>query len=146
MILEMIYEVKYTVILIHQIRINNLKVFLTVLDKHTSLRNKVVRANDIPYMTKTLRKAIATRSKLENQFHKKRNQVSKKAYRKQKNFCSRLYKKERKKYYLHLDPKNITDNKNFWETMKPFFSDKSLSRRDITLIENEKNITYCYVE
>ena len=65
MILEMIYDVNYTVILIHQIRISNLKVCvcLTALDKHAPLRNKVVRANNMPYMTKALRKAIATSSK-----------------------------------------------------------------------------------
>ena len=30
----------------------------------------VVRENEGPYMTKTPRKAIATRSRLENQYHK----------------------------------------------------------------------------
>ena len=39
-----------------------------------------------------------------------------------KNFCSRLYKKERKKYYANLDIRNITDNKKFWKTVKPLFS------------------------
>ena len=61
----------------------NESVINTFLDLY-HLRNKVVRANDMPYMTKTPRKAIATTSKLENQFHNKRNEVRKKAYRKQK--------------------------------------------------------------
>ena len=33
--------------------------------------------------------------------------------RKQKNFCSRLYKKERKKFFDKLDIKLVTDNKKF---------------------------------
>ena len=70
-----------------------------------SIKEKIVRANEVPRMTKTLRKAIATRSRLENRFYKDRSDVSCKAYKKQKNFCSRLYKKERKKYYTNLDKK-----------------------------------------
>ena len=43
------------------------------------------------------------------------------AYKKQHNYGSRLYKKERKKYYEKLNVKNVTDNKEFWKTVKPFF-------------------------
>ena len=32
----------------------------------------------------------------------------------------------------------ITDKKQFWKAMKPFFSDKQNSCKKITLIENEK--------
>ena len=71
--------------------------FLEVLNAHASLKKKVVRANEVPYMTKALRKAIATRSRLENRYHKDKTGESLRNYRKQKNFCSRLYKKERKK-------------------------------------------------
>ena len=89
-------------------------------------------------MTKALRKAIATRSRLENRYHKDKMGESLRNYRKQKNFCSRLYKKERKKYYSSLDVKKVTDNKKFWKTMKPFFSDKGAGKTDITLIEGAK--------
>ena len=41
-------------------------------------------------------------------------------YRKQRNFCSKLYKKERKKYNNNLDLNDIADNKKFWKTVKPF--------------------------
>ena len=112
--------------------------FLEVLNTHAPLKKKVVRANEVPYMTKTLRKAIATRSRLENRYHKDKTGESLRNYRKQKNFCSRLYKKERKKYYSSLDVKKVTDNKKFWKTMKPFFSDKGAGKTDITLIEGGK--------
>ena len=55
--------------------------------------------------------------------------------KKTKNFCSRLYKKERKKY---LDLKKITDCKKFWKTTKPFFSDKGMNGNNIALIEGEE--------
>ena len=109
--------------------------FLEVLNLHAPLKKKIIRANEVPYMTKALRKAIATRSRLENRYHREKSDDSLRSYKKQKNFCSRLYKKERKKYYENLDITKITDNKKFWKTMKPFFSDKGAAKTDITLTE-----------
>ena len=86
-------------------------------------------------MTKALRKAIVTRSRLENRYYRDKTDVSNRAYKKQKNYCSKLYKKERKKYYANLDVNNITDNKKFWATMRPFFSDKGSGKSRITLVE-----------
>ena len=92
------------------------------------MKKKVVPANEVPYMTKALRKAIATRSRLEHRVHKTRTKESINAFKKQKNYCSKLYKKERKKFYANLDPKNVIDGKIFWTLMKPFFSGKSLQK------------------
>ena len=39
----------------------------------------------------------------------------------------------KKDYYSNLD---ITDNKTFWKTVKPFLSDKIVSTERITLIDN----------
>ena len=47
-------------------------------------------------------------------------------FRKQKIFCSRLYKKERKKFFDKLDIKLVTENKKFWATIKPFLGHKIL--------------------
>ena len=112
--------------------------FLGVIDKHAPQKKKVVRATEVPYMTKALRKAIADRSRLENRYYKSKTEESLRAYKKQKNFCSRLYKKERKKYYTNLDLRKITDSKKFWKTAKPFFSDKGVDGNNIALIEGEE--------
>ena len=112
--------------------------FLGVIDKHAPRKKKVVRATDVPYMTKTLRKAIADRSRLENRYYKSKTGESLRAYKKQKNFCSKLYKKERKKYYTNLDINKITDCKKFWKTAKPFFSDKGVDDKNIALIEGDE--------
>ena len=111
-------------------------IFLTVLNKHAPCKKKVVRANQQPYITKSLRKAIMRRSALEGKYYKHGSDDNKKAYRKQKFFCSRLYKKERKKYYSNLDIKNITDNKKFWQTVKPLFTDKGSKNQNITLVKD----------
>ena len=92
-------------------------------------------------MTKTLRKVIMRRSNLANRFLKTGTPESNIAYKKQRNYCSRLYKKGRKKFYCNLDAKNINDDKKFWDTIKPFLSDKGQSSNKITLIESEAIIT-----
>ena len=116
-------------------------IFLNCLNRHVPLKKRVIRANEVPYMTKALRKAIATRSRLENRYYRNKTANSKTAYKKQKNYVSRLYKKERKKYYTNLDTKHITDNKRFWFTMKPLFSDKGAGTSKITLVEDDKIIS-----
>ena len=60
-----------------------------------------------------MRKAIMKRSKLAIKFSNRPTDDNKKAFRKQKNFCNRLYKKERRKYYEKLDLQKITDSKKF---------------------------------
>ena len=64
--------------------------FLEVLNVHAPLKTRITRANEVPYMTKALRKAIANRSRLENRFYRDKTDVTKKAYKKQKNYCSRV--------------------------------------------------------
>ena len=57
-----------------------------------------------------------------------------KAYKKQKKYCSRLYKKERKKFFSSLNP-SFVRNKLFWKIVKPFFSNKRSLGPNIKLVE-----------
>ena len=102
--------------------VNFENVFIQTLENHAPLKKKIVRANHAPYMTKTLRKAIMRRFALENTFYKNNTIENNKAYKKHKNYCSRLYKKVIKQYYANLNHSN-TDNRKFWKTIKPFLSD-----------------------
>ena len=52
-----------------------------------------------------------------------------------------MLKKEQKKYFGNLDLANFTDNKKFWNTVKPFFSKSSGGSRKITLVENDEVIS-----
>ena len=70
--------------------------YMSVLSKHTPIKMKTIRNNQVPYMTKTLRKAIMGRSNLANKYLKTGTPESNIAYKKQRNYCSRIYKKERK--------------------------------------------------
>ena len=116
-------------------------IFLRVLNTHAPLKKKIVRANHMPYMTKTLRKAIMRRSALENKYCKSKSLKDKEVYKKQRHFCNRLYKRERRKYFNNLNLKNIVDNKIFWKTMKPFLSNKGDFHNKIILIENDEIIS-----
>ena len=91
-------------------------------------------------MSKTLRKAIMRRSALQNRFYRDRSSETEKAFKKQRNYTKRLLVKEKKKYFSNLDMKNYTDNKKFWNTVKPLFSNYGESRT-ITLIEDENIIS-----
>ena len=80
---------------------------IEVLNKHAPLRKELLRANHAPFITKTLRKAIMRRSQLETKYLKTKTQTNLKLYKKHNNFCSTLYKRERRKYYESLDMKTF---------------------------------------
>ena len=80
------------------------------------------------------------RSELESKYVKNKSEKLK-SFKKQTNICSKLYKKERKKDYESLDLNNVTDNKKFRKTVKPFLSDKATSFSQITLEENDEIIS-----
>ena len=75
-------------------------------------------------MTKELRKEIMKRSKLKNKYNKKRNYENWSLYKKQRNYCVSLLRKTKKAYFEKLNLKEIGDNKTFWKTVRPYFSDK----------------------
>ena len=78
------------------------------------------------------------RSHLEKVYYKNKSEKSFKAYKKQKNFCSRLYKKERKQFFNNPNPSFVIDNKLFWKTIKPFFSNKGNYGSQIKLVEKDE--------
>ena len=51
-----------------------------------------------------------------------------------------LFRREKKSFFNNLDTKKIVDNKCFWRTVKPFFSDKNRVKNKITLIEEKTKI------
>ena len=116
-------------------------IFTKLLNEHAPIKEKYVRANNAPFMTKSLTKAIMNRSRLKNKFIKNPDSNNRSIYNKHRNFCVNLLRKEKKKYYNNLDLKLITDNTKFWKTIKPLFSDKNNICRKITLIEKNEIIS-----
>ena len=115
--------------------------FVETLNKHAPLKEKTIRANNSPFMNKIISKAIMNRSRLKNRFLKNPNDINRYNYNKQRNYCVNLTRRVKKAYYNSLNIRNITDNKKFWTTIKPLFSEKNKSIRKITLIENDTIIS-----
>ena len=67
-----------------------------------------------------------------------KSEKSFKAYKKQKKICSRLYKKQRKRFFNNLNPSFVTDNKLFWKTIHPIFSNKGNYGLLIKLVEKDE--------
>ena len=100
------------------------RTFLWVLEKYAPTKQRKVCANEVlPYMKRAQRKAIMTRSRLQNRYHK---------------LITDERKTERKTFYSNLNLSNVTDNKRFWKNIKPFFCNKGNSKNEITLIQGEK--------
>ena len=59
------------------------------------------------------------------------------AFQKQKNFCSWLYKKEIKFFFNSLNLSFVKD-KLFWKTIKPFFSNKGNCGSNIQLVKDNE--------
>ena len=66
-------------------------------------------------MTKSLRKVIMLRSKLKNNFKKQRSDENWDNYKKQRNFCVKLPRQTKGKYFRDINVKSISYNKRFWK-------------------------------
>ena len=78
----------------------------TLLEKHAPLKSKFVRANEVPYMTKSWWKAIMTRSRLKNEYLKTPTPFNWMKYKRQRNLCVSLNRLSRREYFSKLDCKN----------------------------------------
>ena len=116
------------------------KMITTELDKAAPFKTKKIRGNNAPFMTKEMRKAIMTRSKLKNRWLKQRSKENKARYNRQRNYCLSLLRQTKSRYFARLEENKITDARKFWKTVKPFFSNKSTGNTGYTLIENNEII------
>ena len=117
-------------------------IFMKSIDKHAPVKQRTIRGNNSYFMNRNLSKAFMDRSRLKNKFNQNPSLLNKTAFKKQRNFCVNLLSREKKKYYNNLDMKVFTDNKKFWRSIKPLFSDKNIIfSRNIILSENETIIS-----
>ena len=106
-----------------------------VLDQHAPIKKKYIRANDGKFMTKELKKAIMHRSKLKNKFNRNRTDDNWNKYKQQRNKCVAMLRRTKLHYYKHLDTHDLADNRTFWKTIKPVFTDKIQISQPISLLE-----------
>ena len=76
-----------------------------------------------------------TLSRLKSIFNRTRANENWTAYERQKNLCVKILRQNKKTYYAQLDTKVVNENKKFWKTVKPLFSNKVQRCSSITLLE-----------
>ena len=113
-------------------------IFGSTLNKYAPVKQKYIRSNNSPFMTKTLCQNISHRSKLHNKYLSNPTLENKIAYKKQRNKCVQLLRMEKRKYYNNLDLKCLKDNRTFWRAVKPLFSEKCATSNKIILVESNK--------
>ena len=114
---------------------------MAVLNEHAPIKQKYVRANDGPIITKALRKENMHRTKLRNRYNDNRTKENLKAYKKQRNTCVKLLRKAKFDYYGNIDPGDLTNNHKCWRTVKPLFSDMVQVNSSFTLLEDGKMVS-----
>ena len=112
-----------------------------ILQKHAPLKKRYVRANQAPFIDKSINKHIMKRSRLRNKFLNTKSDFDRKAYNTQRNLCVSLIRQAKKQFFSNLDTNVFTENKTFWEILKPFLTDKIKTNSKITLIKKKKNKT-----
>ena len=85
-------------------------------------------------MTKMINKAIMKHSRLA--FLSNRQRCLKKC-KKQRKVCANLLKRA-KKHFVNPDVNSISDNKKFWQIVKPLSSSKAKVKTTIKLVENNQ--------
>ena len=76
-----------------------------IFDKHAPIKQKYLRANEAPFMTKELHREIVKISRLRNNFLGTKSQEDRLKYNKQRNFCEKLLRTAEKLYFSNLDIK-----------------------------------------
>ena len=117
-----------------------LQICIKTLDELAPQKKKYSRGNNMPFINKTIKKAFMKRSRLRNIYLKNRSDNKKREYNKQRNYCVSLLRKTKTNYYANLNEKDLTDNKQFWRTVKSLLSDKIKSSEKITLVEQRENL------
>ena len=98
-----------------------------------------MRCNNNPFMSKALVESIMHRSKFKNIYTKYRTEDNWANYKKQGNFGVNLLLNT--EYFQKLYVEDFSDDRKFWKTIKPFFSNKGLNSNKLMLKENNRVIT-----
>ncbi|XP_057302848.1 uncharacterized protein LOC130637010 [Hydractinia symbiolongicarpus] len=111
--------------------------FKNVIEKHMPVKQKMVRNNHAPFITKRVRKEIMIRSRKRNVYNSNPTAENWNSFRIQRNKCAKIVRDARKIYYRKLDVSKVRDNKAFWKIVKPNFSEKAIKENITSLVEDD---------
>ena len=114
--------------------------FKVILNQFAPEKQNLIRNNNHPFMTKALCKAIMERSKLRNKFNEERNTEDWSEYKRQRHLCSNLLKQSKNRHFNSFNLNDISENKMFWKTIKPFLTEKNKTTNNIILTESNQTV------
>ena len=112
------------------------KVFI----QHAPRKKRHICGNNKQFMNNILFNVIVLRKKFRYKLLKSLTEPNKYSDKKQRNWCvyQEIYIYIYIYIFVNLSEKNITDNNENWQSIEPFFSEKTKSKGKITLIENKR--------
>ena len=109
----------------------------STLDNHAPLKQKHVRGNQAPFMTKELSKTIMTRSRIKNKYNKWPSRENFLALKQIKNKCTNLTQAAKKQYFAKSAENQPLTNQSFWNSISLFLTNKNVRNDDVISL-NEK--------
>ena len=89
--------------------------------KDVPLKKKYVRANQAPFINKTLTTEILKWLYLRNKYLIIKSEIDeKKSHNKQRNYCVTLTRKAKQTFFGNINATDVTDNKTFWKIVNLF--------------------------
>ena len=113
---------------------------ISIFNKHAPLKEKRIKAGHFPFMTKELKQAIYQRNMMRNKYYKYKTSHYHVLYKEKRNIVNSI-KRNLTTTYIKEKCHSGVRSKDFWPTMKPFFSKSSLIGDDIILRESDRLIT-----
>ena len=105
-----------------------------VVDNHAPVKSITVKFQSVPYMNSALRKAQYKRTMARNRF-KRYGKSCWEENRRHRNLVVKIRKSSMRKYF---EDKCSKQDRHFWKTISPFFSDKRFRNgQNIALSEND---------
>ena len=93
-------------------------------------------------MTKEYSKAIMTKSRLRHKYNKTKTSGNWNAYKKQRNLCTSLRRKNIKRHFENLTFEDQSGNRSFWKAIKPYLTNNGkVSNDNFILYENSELIS-----
>ena len=115
---------------------------MQVVNEHAPVKTKTIKGTRVPYMNGELRRAINVRNMFKRKYDKCKNSCHWKQYRNQRNLVTKLRKKSMNVFLRNKCNTTSGSGKEFWETVKPLISSKSINKNDnIIILANDNVVT-----
>ena len=116
------------------------KLYNEVLDKHTPVKKKRVRGDQLPLITPQIQREISRRNRLFKKHAKNPTKTSWEEFKKQRNKVTSLKRKGLKAFCMEAST-NTRHHGEFWNKLRSLLPSKGKKQSKILLIDNERVIT-----